>query len=57
MPKTKPKKTKKKLKDAARLRRELEKLMERAKSDYCEVRNSELGVPPIESFGGKLREK
>lgn len=39
MAKTKTK-TKKKHKDAARLRRELEKLMERAKSEYCEVRNS-----------------
>jgi SET domain-containing protein len=38
----KGKKTQKKLKDAARLRRELEKLMERAKSDYCVVRNSEI---------------
>ncbi|HJM64951.1 MAG: SET domain-containing protein-lysine N-methyltransferase [Roseibacillus sp.] len=32
----------KKLKEAARLRRQLEKLMERAKSEYCEVRNSDI---------------
>ena len=32
----------KKLKDAARLRRQLEKLKERAKSEYCEVRTSDI---------------
>lgn len=32
----------KKLKKAARLRRQLEQLMERAKSEYCEVRNSDI---------------
>ena len=33
---------KSRLKEAARIRRELEKLMERAKSEYCEVRNSDI---------------
>ena len=32
----------KKLKDAARLRRQMEELVERAKSEYCEVRNSDI---------------
>lgn len=40
MPKTKKKE--KKLTKAAKLRRELEKLMERAKSEFCEVRDSEI---------------
>ena len=41
--KGKGKKNKKsKLKKAARLRRELEKLKERAKSEYCEVRDSKI---------------